>query len=90
MREREQGSAAAVFGIIALIFFVCIVVAAYPAVMGSTAQDAIENNITNSSHASAYENGMVVSEGFMGFNEALLAFIVIVAIISAALLIWSL
>ncbi len=90
MRRREEGSAAAVFGIIALVFFVCIIVAAYPAVMGSTAQDAIENNITNSSHASAYENGTVVSEGFMGFNQALLAFIIIVAIVAAIMLIWSL
>ncbi len=89
MINRENASAAAVFGIIALVFFVCIIVAAYPIVLGSTAEDAISNNITNSTHALTYESGTTVSEGFMGLSEAMVFFIVIVGIVAALILIFG-
>ena len=59
-----------VVGLIGLIVVVSLIVAAYSPVMGSVAEDARVNNVTNSSHATSYSAGTGAVKGFMGLNQA--------------------
>jgi hypothetical protein len=71
-----------VVGLIAVIIVFSLVVALYQPVMGSVANDAIANNISNSSINGTYEQGTAVAVGFMGFDTAIIAIIIIILIIA--------
>jgi cell division protein FtsL len=79
-----------VVGLIAVIFIFTIIVTAYPAVMGSVANDAAANNITNSSHNQTAIQGNAVAVGFMGFTQAEVALVIILLIVAVLLLIFVL
>jgi len=71
------------FGLIALIVFISLIVAAYMPVMGSTATDAVANNISSGSHNVSYQQGTNVARGFMGIDEGIvfIIFCILIAIV---------
>lgn len=79
-----------VVGLIGLIVVVSLILAAYSPVMGSVAEDARVNNVTNSSHAASYSAGTGAVQGFMGLNEAEVFILFILLIVAVILLMWVL
>ena len=81
---------APVVGLIGVIVIISLIVASYSPILGSVANDAQANNITNSSHNVSYEVGTGVAQGFMGFSMAQVGIIFILLVIVVLLLIWKL
>ena len=79
-----------VVGLIGLIVVVSLILAAYSPVMGSVAEDARVNNVTNSSHASSYSAGTGAVQGFMGLNQAEVFILFILLIVAVFLLMFVL
>ena len=71
------------FGLIALIIFISLIVAAYMPIMGSTATDATANNISIGNHSIAYQQGTKVAQGFMGIDEGIvfIIFCILIAVV---------
>ena len=85
-----SSSVVMVVGLIAIVIIFSLVVAFYQPVMGSVANDAIANNISNSSINTTYEQGTTIAVGFMGFDVAMIAIIIVILIIAVFLLLFVL
>lgn len=79
-----------VVGLIGLIVVVSLILAAYSPVMGSVAEDARVNNVTNSSYANSYAAGTGAVQGFMGLNQAEVFLLFILLVVAVILLIFVL
>jgi len=79
-----------VVGLIAVVFILTLIVVGYQPIMGSVANDATANNISNTSHNETYIAGTGVAVGFMGFTQAEIALIIIMLIIAVFLLMFVL
>lgn len=78
-------------GIIAFIVVMGLIVTAYPAVFGSLHEDAVSSGVVNKSGSNlTLQQGENVAQGFMGFTEAQVYFALILLIIVAWLIIYSL
>ena len=77
------------FGLIALIIFISLIVAAYGPVMGSTANDAAANNISSGVHNVTYQQGTHVIQGLQGVDEGIVFIIFCVLIVVIFLLMFS-
>jgi hypothetical protein len=74
-----MGNTVLAFGLIALIIFISIVVTAFPPVMGSTAEDAL---LTNASNSTTLQQGTGVVSGIQGVDMGLVyvVFIILIAV----------
>jgi hypothetical protein len=76
-----------VVGLIAIVFIFTMIVAVYPGVMGSVANDATTNKVANNTDV---QTGNSLAVGFMGFTTAEISFIIILLIVAVLLLIFVL
>lgn len=83
-------SLAPVVGLIGVIIIISLIVASYSPIFGSVDADAQANNITNTSHNLSYQTGTGIAQGFMGLNQAQVAILFILLVISVILLIFVL
>ena len=81
---------AVVVGLIGAIIFLMLLLAGFSPIFGSLHEDSIKANISNSSANGTYQQGVAVATGFMGFNETVVAILIIVLIICVILLIFNL
>jgi hypothetical protein len=78
-------------GLIAFVVIIGLVVAAYPVVMGSLHEDAVNTGATmNASINGTLVQGEAVAQGFMGFSMAQVYVGIILLIIVVCLIIFSL
>jgi hypothetical protein len=85
-----MSSMAVVVGLIGAIVFLMLLLAGFAPIFGSLHEDSVAANVSNSSINGTYQQGVAVATGFMGFNEAVIAILIIVLIICIILLIFSL
>jgi hypothetical protein len=77
-----------VIGLIAVVVIISLGVAAYQPILGSVAEDARANNISNSTHNQSYIAGTGVARGFLGFDTVYIYIVFILLIIVVLLLIF--
>ena len=76
-------------GLIAVVVIFGLIVAAYPVVMGSVHEDAVNSGATmNASINGTLEQGEGVAQGFMGFTMGQVGIVFILLIIVVGLIIF--
>ena len=76
-----------VVGLISVVIIFSLIFAAFQPVMGSVANDAAANNVTNDT---TVQTGNSVAVGFMGFDAAIIFAVIILLIVACAVLMFVL
>lgn len=80
----------AAVGIIALIVVMLLCIAAYPAIMGSAHEDAVETETVNLTGINvSYEEGQEVAQGYYGFSMGMVYLLIILLIIVVWMIIFK-